>query len=163
MAENLDYQSHPLTEVLSRLNPAEQLQVIVTHPFFTGKCPQCGYQFPLVHSTSAHCNCPECEWVDDLGNPPKVSAASNSPIINHTTDDFKRLGSYLVEAGLLTQAQVDAALANQVGSEMRFGEVLVKLGLINQQTIEYLMKKVILPERMIAQREPVYYPELEHH
>jgi Zn finger protein HypA/HybF involved in hydrogenase expression len=153
MLKDTDSQSHPLTEVLSHLNPAEQLQVIITHPFFTGKCPECKYQFPLVHSTAAHCNCPECGWTDDLGNSQKAIAANDSPEINHT--NVKCLGSYLVEAGLLTQAQVEAALTDQAESEMRFGEVLVKLGLINQQTIEFLMQKVILPERAVAQRNPL--------
>lgn len=31
---------------------------------------------------------------------------------------------------------------------MRLGEVVVKQGWINNQTIDYLMQKVILPERM---------------
>lgn len=161
MTENTDYQPHPLTEILLHLSPAEQLRVITTHPFFTGRCPQCRYQLPLIHSTSAHCNCLECGWVDDLGNfPPEATAANNSPVTDHT--NVKRLGSYLVEAGLLTQAQVDAALSDQIGSKLRLGEVLAKLGLINQQTVEYLMKKVILPERVAAQRESLSYPKSVH-
>lgn len=61
--------------------------------------------------------------------------------------EFKRLGGYLVEAGLLTQAQVDVALADQEVTGMQFGAVLVTRGWIRQQTIEYLMQKIILPER----------------
>lgn len=150
MTEDTDYQPHPLTEILARLNPAEQLQIVVTHPFFTGKCPQCGYQFPLVHSTSAHCHCPECKWTDDLGNTEAI--ATNDVAVTNRAN-VKRLGKYLVEAGLLTQAQVETALSRQAASGMRFGEVLVKLGWISQQTIEYLMKKVVLPERKVAQSE----------
>jgi hypothetical protein len=63
---------------------------------------------------------------------------------------FKRLGSYLLEAELLTQAQVDVALADQQVTGMQFGEILVARGWIKQQTIEYLMQKVILPERRVT-------------
>jgi type IV secretory pathway VirB10-like protein len=59
----------------------------------------------------------------------------------------KRLGGYLVEAGLLSTAQVDVALNDQQATGMRFGEVLAARGWVKQQTIEYLMKKVVLPER----------------
>lgn len=155
MAENTDYQSYPLTQVFASLTPAEQLQVIVTHPFFTGKCPECGYQFPLAHSTSVDCHCPECGWVDNSDTSQKPTLASD--LLPTGQADVKRLGSYLVEAGLLTQAEIDAALADQEVSRMRLGEVLVKLGWINQQTIEYLMEKVVLPERVVAKRTSFSY------
>lgn len=67
----------------------------------------------------------------------------------------KRLGGYLVEAGLLTPAQIDVALNDQKNSGMRFGEVLAARGWVKQQTIEYLMQKVILPEqRALEQEDP---------
>jgi hypothetical protein len=59
----------------------------------------------------------------------------------------KRLGGYLVEAGLLTPGQVDVALNDQKLTGMRFGEILVARGWVKQQTIEYLMRKVVLPEQ----------------
>lgn len=59
----------------------------------------------------------------------------------------KRLGGYLVDAGLLTPAQVDVALNDQKMTGMRFGEILAARGWVKQQTIEYLMQKVILPEQ----------------
>lgn len=61
--------------------------------------------------------------------------------------DRKRLGGYLVEAGLLTRAQVDVALNDQKVTGMRFGEILAARGWVKQQTIDYLMKKVVVPER----------------
>lgn len=64
----------------------------------------------------------------------------------------KRLGSYLIEAGLLTPAQVDVALNDQKLTGMRFGEVLAARGWVKQQTIEYLMQKVILPEQRALQQ-----------
>jgi len=59
----------------------------------------------------------------------------------------KRLGGYLIEAGLLTPAQVDVALNDQKLTGMRFGEILAARGWVKQQTIEYLMHKVVLPEQ----------------
>ena len=63
----------------------------------------------------------------------------------------KRLGGYLVDAGLLTPAQVDVVLNDQKFSGMRFGEILAARGWVKQQTIEYLMQKVILPEKQAFQ------------
>lgn len=59
----------------------------------------------------------------------------------------KRLGGYLVEAGLLTTAQIDVALNDQKLTGMRFGEILAARGWVKQQTIEYLMHKVVMPEQ----------------
>lgn len=65
----------------------------------------------------------------------------------------KRLGSYLVEAGLITSAQVDVALNDQkIMSDMRFGDVLVARGWIKQQTLDYLIKKVVEPEQQAAKQ-----------
>ena len=71
--------------------------------------------------------------------------------------EVKPLGTYLVEAGLLTQEKVDVALAEQEVTGMRLGEILVQRGWIKEQTIEYLMKTVILPERAIAKRQPIFH------
>ena len=63
----------------------------------------------------------------------------------------KCLGSYLVEAGLITQAQVDVVLNDQkIMDDMRFGEVLVARGWIKQQTLDYLIKKIVEPEQRAA-------------
>ncbi|WP_432811274.1 hypothetical protein [Pantanalinema sp. GBBB05] len=78
--------------------------------------------------------------MQDHSHPPNASAATPAP-------SSKRLGGYLVEAGLLTPAQIDVALNDQKLTGMRFGEILAARGWVKQQTIEYLMKKVILPEK----------------
>jgi hypothetical protein len=71
----------------------------------------------------------------------------------------KRLGGYLVEAGLLTPSQVDVALNDQKLTGMRFGEILAARGWVKQQTIEFLMQKVVLPEQEAAIREQSYEQE----
>ncbi|MEM9219107.1 MAG: hypothetical protein AAGD25_32835 [Cyanobacteria bacterium P01_F01_bin.150] len=59
----------------------------------------------------------------------------------------KRLGSYLVDAGLINRGQVEVALNDQKATGMKFGEVLATRGWIKQQTVEYFMEKLVLPDR----------------
>ena len=73
---------------------------------------------------------------------------------NHSAGDrqqaceqSKPLGEYLIEAGLLTEAQVYVALNDQQMTGMRFGDILATRGWVKEQTIEYLMEKVVVPER----------------
>ncbi|GAB4156437.1 MAG: hypothetical protein Fur0046_36390 [Cyanobacteria bacterium J069] len=63
----------------------------------------------------------------------------------------KRLGSYLLDAGLVTPDQVTVALNDQQATGMRLGEVLVARGWVKEQTIEWIMKKVITPEKKAFQ------------
>jgi hypothetical protein len=46
---------------------------------------------------------------------------------------------------------VSVALNDQKMTGMRFGEILAARGWVKQQTIEYLMRKVIIPEQKAAQ------------
>ncbi len=69
--------------------------------------------------------------------------------------EIKRLGAYLIEAGLITPGQVDVALNDQAfmqDDRMRFGDVLVARGWVKQQTLDYLMTKVVEPEQSLARR-----------
>jgi hypothetical protein len=59
----------------------------------------------------------------------------------------KCIGNYLLEAGLLSAAQVDVILSDQASTGMRFGEIAVSRGWLKEQTIEYLMKHLILPRQ----------------
>jgi uncharacterized membrane protein len=70
----------------------------------------------------------------------------------------KPLGVYLVEAGLITSAQVNMALDDQKVDGGRLGEILVDRGWVEQQTIEYLMEKVVLPERRAVEKK-LSHPE----
>ena len=70
-----------------------------------------------------------------------------SPDLNSNTPET-RLGSYLIEAGLITAAQVSVVLNDQrVDTDMRFGEVLVARGWVKPETIEFIMTRVVEPER----------------
>jgi hypothetical protein len=59
----------------------------------------------------------------------------------------KPLGTYLVEAGLLTHEQLSLALIEQRATGQRLGEIIAAYGWLSQTTIEYLVKKMIEPER----------------
>ncbi len=64
----------------------------------------------------------------------------------------KRIGGYLMDAALLTEAQVASVLCDQQSTRMRFGEILVQRGWLKEQTIEFFMRNVILPQRINARR-----------
>ena len=68
-------------------------------------------------------------------------------VINNSSDrqeleTHALLGAYLVEAGLVTQEQVDQALQEQKTSDLRLGEILVNHGWVTPRNIEYMMKYV---------------------
>jgi hypothetical protein len=65
----------------------------------------------------------------------------------------KRIGSYLVEAGLLTDDQVKVALNDQQATGMRFGDIIVARGWLKEQTIEWVMQKVIIPEKRALNKQ----------
>jgi hypothetical protein len=59
----------------------------------------------------------------------------------------KPLGAYLVEAGLINRNQLDRALDEQKTTGERLGEIVSSHGWVDRRTIEYLVKKVVMPER----------------
>lgn len=54
--------------------------------------------------------------------------------------DRRRLGEYLVEARLLTAAQVEDVVTEQKVSNLRFGEVAVLKGYLKQETVRFFIK-----------------------
>ncbi|MFW9261768.1 hypothetical protein [Nostoc sp. CALU 546] len=61
--------------------------------------------------------------------------------------ELKPLGMYLVEAELITSDELDTALKIQKLSGEQLGKILAMHGFVRQQTIEYFMSNVVLPER----------------
>jgi hypothetical protein len=74
-----------------------------------------------------------------------------SPIAVLLANSKKCIGSYLVEAGLLSPAQVDVVLSDQATTGMRFGEIVVSHGWLKEQTVEYLMQYLIQPQQQEAE------------
>lgn len=66
----------------------------------------------------------------------------------------KRLGNYLVDAELVTPAQIEVALADQRATGSRLGDILVARGWLKPGTIEFIMEKVVVPERTGRHSKP---------
>ncbi|MDX2098535.1 MAG: hypothetical protein SFW36_12225 [Leptolyngbyaceae cyanobacterium bins.59] len=80
---------------------------------------------------------------------------SNQDVSDHAKHSApKLLGVYLIEAGLISPAQLQVALNDQKTSSMRVGEILVARGWVKEQTVEYLMQKVVIPERQTVRVAP---------
>ena len=62
----------------------------------------------------------------------------------------KRIGSYLIDAGLLSTDQVDVILMDQLHCDLKFGEIAVMRGWVTSETVEFIYKKIIEPERVIG-------------
>ncbi len=75
---------------------------------------------------------------------------SQGVIDSDVGQDHKPLGEYLVDAGLLTPAQLDVALNDQKLTGMRFGEILDARGWVKQQTVEFVVEKVVERDRREA-------------
>ncbi|MBE9115288.1 NAD(P)-binding domain-containing protein [Lusitaniella coriacea LEGE 07157] len=82
------------------------------------------------------------EWIED-GHIIPLQTFLQAQLLR----EVKPLGAYLVEAGLLTVTQVKVALDKQKTTPIRLGEIISQQGWVSQSTIEYMMEKVILPER----------------
>jgi hypothetical protein len=63
------------------------------------------------------------------------------------TQKIKPIGSYLIEAGLIRSEQLQEALSQQKTTSIPIGEILASNGWIRQETVEYLMDKVVCAER----------------
>lgn len=96
----------------------------------------------------------------DFDSLPGVAAEAEAPpkkapFIQHPHDDSytKRLGNYLVEAELVTPAQIEVALADQRATGARLGDILVARGWLRRGTIEFIMERVVLPDRRRREAE----------
>jgi hypothetical protein len=88
------------------------------------------------------------EWKEDVHIQPLMEFFQRQ--LSHRD---KRLGTYLLEAGLVTSEQLDIALKEQKDNPLLLGHLLSKKGWVNQQTIEYLIENVILPTQQFARLE----------
>ena len=62
----------------------------------------------------------------------------------------KRIGSYLIDAGILSTDQVDVILMDQQHSDLKFGEIAAMRGWVTTETVEFIHAKIIEPERVIG-------------
>ena len=60
-----------------------------------------------------------------------MEASPTSPALRVVSPDGRRLGALLMARGLVSQHQIEAALARQKLERLRLGEVLVRDGLVS--------------------------------
>lgn len=58
------YNGELIVQPYQRWTPEEQLELLDTHPMFTGRCPQCGAEFERDYTARVHWDC-KCGWLDD--------------------------------------------------------------------------------------------------
>lgn len=75
-----DLSLNPLTQFLAHLTKSEQLQVMMTHPFFTGCCPDCGHEFVQMEPPMQHWNCERCGWADQIDRHSNQSLLPDRPL-----------------------------------------------------------------------------------
>ncbi|MBP0000221.1 MAG: hypothetical protein J7641_14685 [Cyanobacteria bacterium SID2] len=73
----------------------------------------------------------------------------------------KRLGMYLLEAGLLSPAQIQVAAYDRKVTGKKFSEVIVDRGWVKQQTIDFIIKRVIVPEQRALHKAGAFAQPVE--
>ena len=59
------YKGELILQPQQRWTREEQMELLDTHPMFTGRCPQCEMPFPRYGTPHVHWDCPHCGWKDD--------------------------------------------------------------------------------------------------
>ena len=72
--------------------------------------------------------------------------ANKSDLLNQSKS-HKLIGTYLIEANLITKEHLFQALEKQKVFQERIGDILVRQGSIERQTLDYFIAKIIEPER----------------
>lgn len=58
------YNDEEITQPHQRWTKEEQMELLNTHPMFTGRCPACNRPFPRYERPPVHWDC-SCGWLDD--------------------------------------------------------------------------------------------------
>jgi hypothetical protein len=59
------YNGELILQPRQRWTPEQQLELLDTHPLFTGRCPRCEMTYPKYETPPVHWDCSECGWMDD--------------------------------------------------------------------------------------------------
>ena len=93
------------------------------------------------------------DLVSDLLAHAKVPKIANGSFVytyemrTYNIRKVKPLGAYLVESGLLSDEKLNLALIEQRKTGQRLGDVVSNHGWVNKHTIEYIIEKLVMPER----------------
>ncbi len=84
-----------------------------------------------------------------------MEASLNTPVVTEISAGRRRLGALLVADGLVSQHQIEAALACQQVERRRLGEVLVREGLVSEQDLVEALAAQLRLE--VADLDQVYF------
>jgi predicted RNA-binding Zn-ribbon protein involved in translation (DUF1610 family) len=59
------YNEQLVMQLRQRWTREQQLELLDTHPMFTGICPACGAEFERDYRALVHWDCHNCGWKDD--------------------------------------------------------------------------------------------------
>ena len=59
------YNGEEIVQQGQRWSREEMLEMLDTHPIFTGRCPNCEMPLALYERPPVHYDCPYCNWKDD--------------------------------------------------------------------------------------------------
>lgn len=59
------YGDELVLDPVKKLTEAQQLELLNTHPLFTGRCPNCEKPMQQTESRRVHWDCEHCGWIDD--------------------------------------------------------------------------------------------------
>jgi hypothetical protein len=59
------YDGELILDPVQRLTLEQRLELLDTHPLFTGRCPNCERPIALGLAGQVHYDCGHCGWVDD--------------------------------------------------------------------------------------------------
>ncbi len=59
------YNGELILQPQQRFTPEEQLELLNTHPMFTGSCPQCGAFMNRDYTSRVDWDCDNCDWKDN--------------------------------------------------------------------------------------------------
>ncbi|WP_414587045.1 hypothetical protein [Scytonema sp. PCC 10023] len=92
------YAGELIAQPRQRWTPEQQLELLDTHPIFTGKCPHCGYEFQRDYTARIHWDCPECGWADDTVSCDRLTDILHLSVENRTSEKDARV-SYTIFSG----------------------------------------------------------------
>ncbi len=81
---------------------------------------------------------------------------ADSPYLDRMPIQKKRIGEYLVELGLIGAREMELALDEQLHTGERLGTILANRRLINQQTVDELVEKLVQVNRRMTEENQPY-------
>ncbi len=112
-------------------------------------CPQCGTRLPPDSRTCPHCGV-DLFLLALLAERAYVEGFPQAAPLRRTPESLvPRIGQYMIEQGVLTEAQLAQALARQkelaaAGQTRLLGQTLIEMGLVDRETLDRAITRQII-------------------